>query len=473
MRNLIFYPLNIILIIAFLLRVINLNYNTPFLDEAIYFKLGQSILAGTWENLAPFNWVGGFPFFYPVISAISGSISQIIGARLFNSLLGTYSVYLMYHFAKNLNLRDNNEDNEFIGGLSAFILAISSVPIYLSRIAIYDMLSFTLLLGSLTLLHKVLNHNNRSPWYKENLLFLSSFLLFLSFLAKYTTLIIFPIIALWAIFQSWNKNNLSLKLVLNYFIVPLIMLSLIYIIWTYSDLVSFWQNQISSVTPHYSEILSNFFNYSLPVSLFAIPGLIILAFKKNNFFLYFLFSSLTLPIIHLITNNIDTSIQHTYLVLIYLIPPLSYSLSLLPKWQPALKISVSLLVLFLVYAWSYPQIIELENSWPNSTAVMSFLKPLVSQENTILTSEGEVTNLALPEIPDKNITGFWDFDYKGETGTEAYKWAIRDGYFTYILINKNLDSDMANLINQEATAVYETVYTDESFSVLNHKRTIF
>ena len=123
----------------------------------------------------------------------------------------------------------------------------------------------------------------------------------------------------------------------------------------------------------------------------------------------------------------------------------------------------------MIYSYSRLLINNFESSWPNSGNVMAFLKPLVSEKDTFLTSEGQVSNLALPQIPDENFYSFWDFDYKGESGTEAYKWAIRDGYFTYIFLNKNLDDDLAETIMAEASLTYETLYTDESFLVLKHK----
>src|SRR3989344_1398287 len=122
--------LALILLISLAIRVYNLNYNSPFLDEAQYIVLGQKVLAGHWQESNPFSWVGGMPLFYPTLSAI----------------LGVLSVYLIYEFTKSLRFSSNESEDKVTGFIAGSFLAILTVPIYLSRLAIYDMLSFTLFL---------------------------------------------------------------------------------------------------------------------------------------------------------------------------------------------------------------------------------------------------------------------------------------------------------------------------------------
>src|SRR3989344_293905 len=130
----------LIILIAFTIRTYNLNYNSAFLDEAQYLVLGKKVLAGHWQESNPFSWVGGMPLFYPALSAIFGSFG-IIGARFLSVLLGTLSVYLIYEFTKSLKMSGKERSDEVIGTISAAFLAVLAIPIYLSRLAIYDMLS--------------------------------------------------------------------------------------------------------------------------------------------------------------------------------------------------------------------------------------------------------------------------------------------------------------------------------------------
>ena len=89
--------LTLILLASFIVRVYNLNYNSPFLDEAQYLVLGKKVLQGHWQESAPFSWVGGLPLLYPPLVAIFG-IFGILGARFLNVIFGTVSVYLLYEF---------------------------------------------------------------------------------------------------------------------------------------------------------------------------------------------------------------------------------------------------------------------------------------------------------------------------------------------------------------------------------------
>src|SRR3990167_9805010 len=124
-------PLVLIILIAFFIRVYNLAYNSPFVDEAQYIVLGKKVLAGHWQEAGPFSWVGGMPLFYPPLAAIFGFFG-IVGARFLSAVLGTLSVYLIYEFAKSIKLDETEKTNQTIGLISAALLVVLAIPIYLT-----------------------------------------------------------------------------------------------------------------------------------------------------------------------------------------------------------------------------------------------------------------------------------------------------------------------------------------------------
>ena len=201
------YTLSIIaiLIIAFVVRVYNLNYNSPFLDEAIYITLGKTLFYGNFNDHTPFNWVGGMPLLYPTISALAYIAGGIIGSRLINVILGTLSVYLMYKFTQKLHFWKEEHLNKATGIFAALFLAISAIPISLSRLATYDMLSVTFFLGGLVFLLDALFKKNPNSY------FWSALCLLLAFLTKYTVLMFFPFILLLAYLyiKVYNKKQIS------------------------------------------------------------------------------------------------------------------------------------------------------------------------------------------------------------------------------------------------------------------------
>src|SRR3990167_4577110 len=143
----------VILLSAFLIRTINLNYNSPFLDEAIYINLGREFWAGKWHDLAQsIAWVGGLPFFYPPLTAAFHAIGGIIASRFLNVILGVASVYFIYQLTYELFPVANKNQRTTGGIIAAALMATSAIPIAYSRQATYDTLSvFLFMAGSLYL----------------------------------------------------------------------------------------------------------------------------------------------------------------------------------------------------------------------------------------------------------------------------------------------------------------------------------
>src|SRR3990172_11986994 len=118
-----YWLLGFILLAAFLIRTVNLNYNSPFLDEAVYINLGKTFWKGRWGELFhDISWVGGFPFFYPPLSAMFHALGGIIATRFFNVLLGVGSVFLIYRFTREIFPIDSQKESRHAGvvGFSAF-----------------------------------------------------------------------------------------------------------------------------------------------------------------------------------------------------------------------------------------------------------------------------------------------------------------------------------------------------------------
>jgi len=414
------HPLTLIIIGAFFLRIINLDYNSPFVDEAIYLQLGRKVLTNTWAEVGPFMWVGGMPLFYPPLSAIAGFFGGVIGSRLLNVVLGTISVFFLYHFAKNLRLSENEGTNEFIALFSSLVFSFMGIPIYLSRLATYDMLSFTLFLGGHALLFASFNLKKTKDWKLENRLFLSALLIFLSFLGKYITLLLYPISIFWVLLQEKKGKAVRISFSLKYFVFPLISLTGAYIIWAFSDLLSFYNNQVHDIENHSLTIIQDFVRYTEPVIFLSGLGILLLIIKKNTTGFFLLFGSFFILLIHLATNNLDSVHQHVFVSLIFLLPALGFLISQTMPKKPILQAVLSAVVLLLVYKFSYTQAKSLEASWPNTEKVMSFLRKKADQSSRILSSEGDVSSLALSNIPYANFNSFWDLDYQGTEGTSAY-----------------------------------------------------
>lgn len=461
----------IVLLTAFVVRVFQLGYNSPFLDEAQYIVLGRKVLAGHWQEASPFSWVGGMPLFYPTISAIF-SFFGFLGSRLFNVILGTISVYLVYVFSKSISLSDDKKKNDIIGLISASFLGVLAIPIFLSRLAIYDMLSFSLFLLGLVLLVAALKIRSPEEMQIETRFFLSATAFFLSFLAKYITIIFFPFILIWALYYSNKLEKGTVLLYLNYFAAPLVIATGGYLLWNFTQLLHFIQDQASDPQNRSIEILLQFVRFTVLPAFLAIFGAIALFIRRKWFpTAVLLIAAGITPIVHVLLNNLAAAHQHVFLSLIFILPLAGYFLSGLLMNTRLIGVSALLVVFGFSFIYSQDQLTQLQSSWPNTDKVMNYLRSNTSNHEKLLSFEDDVTILALPNLEEKSITGVFNFKYKKLSDEEAYQQALKEGYFDLVLFNEDTDSATGKVVESSITKHYKPVFNSHPFIIykLNEK----
>lgn len=450
-----------IILIAFAIRVYNLNYNSPFLDEAIYITLGKALFAGTFYTENPFSWVGGMPLLYPTVSALAYITGGIVGSRLVNVILGTLSVYLMYKLTKSLRFWKDEHLNKLTGIFSALFLAISEIPISLSRIATYDMLSFTFFLGGLVFLLDSLFKKNQNSY------LWAAFCLLLAFLTKYTALMFFPFILLLAFFYTKAYNNKQISEVL--FFIFMIVLGLGIYIGKFSiELSQFITIQVVNRSNLGSiGIIIQFLQFTYLPYLLGTLGLLALIYFRQSYtpILIFLLSFIPI-IIHTITYNSDTLEQSTIFSLLFIFPFAAYLCTFITQKYKAASILVVIVIalLFMEYINTALRKEGLEHRWPNSTEAMKYLQKQVSGKDRILAESSSVTTLALDgKVPNQNINGPYYFLYGNKEGTQAYKKAIIDGYFNIVELNglTSLTPTIKNIIDKK----YRIIYDKDTFTI--------
>lgn len=456
----------LILLVSFCIRVINLNYNSPFLDEAIYQTLGKQVLAWQWQVEDPYAWVGGNPLFYPTLSAIFSFFGGIVGSRFLSVVLGTFSIYLMYLFAKKLHFSKNKKTNEIIGLLSSAFLGVLAMPIFLSRWAIYDMLSFTLFLYGLVLLQRAIHFNKTGLWEREGKFLPVAFVFFLSFLAKYITLILFPIVILWAIYLCKQRSIETFSVSIRYFVIPLILALSIYFFQNMTDLIHFQSEQVSTTAYSMEQIFRQYLAYALPGLVIALGGLVLLLLKKQFLTPMFLFiAAAVVPVVHIITNNYASVHQHAYLSLIFFLPLGAYFFSKVIEKQKLFGSLISVCFITFIFFYSQSQVRQLENMWTNTNDVMTFLKENTSSHERLLSTEGDVAAAALNNIKNENIIGYYSFQYKTFNNTSAYSTAINESYFDYILVDEHNESDVSKTVKDSITSHYTPLYNKHPFTI--------
>lgn len=457
-NKLLSFILVLMLIFAFTVRYYNLNFNTTFLDEAFYIVRGLRILDGNFkEVIGDLSWIGGFTFFYPLISGILYSIGGILLTRYFNVILGTLAVYFTYLFTKQLKLFKLDQANKTAGLIAASFMAFSSIPVAASRLANYDSLSFTLFLGGLILLQRA-NSSSKNYYYLH-----SAVVLFLSFLAKYTVAIYFPLLILLPVYIAQKaESRKKAWLILIYFCLPLLLLTAFYFFLYYPPLLQFLVNQTLLEGTNLLEIIQIFWQYTWVSYLITFVGSIYLWKKiKTSIVILFLFSILPL-IVHLATANSATVAQHTYFTFIFLFPILGlFFTSIIQKYFKLGILIITLVTLFNFY-YSQLQINEMQYFWPNSQQAVKVLKEKVNADDQILAEGSDIITLALyDQVSPNHITGPFYFAYQDLEGTSAYSLAIKNGYFDYIQLESSyFSSENLQTVKDSLIGKYSEIFND-------------
>lgn len=462
------FPTNLLLVIlllSFLIRVVNLNYNSPFLDEAIYLTLGKQVLSWQWQSEDPYAWVGGNPLFYPTLSAIFGFFGGIVGARFFSVLLGTFSVYLMYQFGKILKLSKEEKTNQLIGLISSAFLGVLAMPVFLSRWAIYDMLSFTLFLLGVVLLQRALNLKNPKLWQPEGRFFAAAAILFMSFLAKYITLILFPAIIIWALYKSKQVSKETFSVALRYFALPLLLGTGFYFFRYMEDLIHFQTEQVSTISYSVDQILMQYIMYSFPAIAIALGGAVMLLRRNFITTIFLLGAASIVPVVHAVTSNFASVHQHAYLSILFLLPLGAYFFTRIYEKVKVLGNLVVVIVLLTVLTYSQTQVRALESMWTNTNDVLSYLEEKTTSHERIYAPEADVAAVDLSNIKNENIVGQYSFKYKNIENNNAYSTAIKESYFDFIVIDNENTSEVSKTVKNSLTNHYSPVYNNHPFTV--------
>lgn len=445
--------------IALLIRLANLSFNAPFIDEALYIVLGKKIILSHDIGSDPFSWISGMPYLYPSLAGLSYMIGGLVGARLFSAVLGITSVWFLYRVGLQLFVgKSVSVYGRIAALLGGFFLAIEPIHGWLSRMAMMDMLAFALFLGGLLLTIETAHDNNKLKAYLAGILF------FLGFLAKYSVALMLPVVSVWIVYRFTRHSR---QRALLYTLVIVSALVGAYGVWKFDKLASFLNTQTFTEDTAASliTISSTIFKYTW---VWLLPGAIGLwHLMKQNRELGILLSGIVLVpvVVHLLTLNGPTLVQN----LIFSVAGLCLfaGLGFAAVISRSRKIGIAVTAIFILFALfnSTHKRSDLEHLWPNYDLVTDYLVEVVEPDDRILVQADDIAVLALEDVlPIEQITGPYGFSYEELKDDEAYKHAVEDGYFTYIQLDRP-DSWFAQIIEPTLSDQYELVYQKENFVV--------
>ena len=247
----------LILFGAFFLRVLNLNYNAPFSDEAIYIVLGKlGLFQWDWTSFVAGNWMAGSLFAYPPLTAMAYTTLGIAGSRLLNVFFGVLAVKTIANIAGLLSPPQIRPRAALI---TAFIIATAALSVATSRLATYDMPSFYFLFQSLYCILKAFFTPKKllGKWY-----FLAVLNLFLAAMMKIISLAYWPLIISIAVYDFYvHRQAVKHFFWWRYFFVPFVIMLILYLsLQTHGILIYFqshgaaehilWRDIFNGVKPY-------------------------------------------------------------------------------------------------------------------------------------------------------------------------------------------------------------------------------
>ncbi len=426
--------LSLLFIAALSIRIYNLNYNSPFSDEALYVVIGKmGIFQHDWFTYSAKNWMGGLSYIYPSISAVAYESGGILGSRFLNIFFSLFTLVEVYKLTQFFEPSQNILAKRIAPFVAVLTVAFSTVSLIVSRLATYDGLSFFFLVYST-------NHLLRADTQDSGkFYFIAALTMIMSFYSKIITGIFIPFLIAIS-FLRIMRNKAKFLLWRRYFLYPLITGFLIYAYINITGLLSFASSQIIREHVESIKILNEILFYTkilIPLSLFS--GLIVgMRYKKWQNVLFLVFFALLIPFLHLVTHRFATVNKHLLLTVIFLAPLIGYGFAYLltskVRWIQVVTVPF-LIIFFCVYPYfQYRDLMRVEHQWVNTDHAFNELAKIVHENDKVLTETGPATALALYDTisPAENVTTLDWFEYGKLKDNDAYIQAVRDGYFEVI-----------------------------------------
>ena len=461
--NLLFYA---VICLLFLGLVINLNYNTPFNDEAIYIVIGRlGLFAHDWFTYGAGFWMAGFPYIYPALTALAYQTGGIVGSRLLNVIFALLAAEEIYRLTRQLRLFDP-AINQLAGIIAVSILGFSAAGIFTARLATYDMPSFFLLLLAINSFLKAANFNHGKYY------FISALSLYAAFLTKIIAAVFYPPLLLFSLLIIRTRDTVHRSLYWKYFVFPIGLGLLIYTLFFSQYLLVFTRTHIDQGTGGTSfdifKIIWETAGPALVLTTLSLPVLFING--KSRPALGLLLLAMIIPVFHFVLNRVPTLDKHLYLTVAFLAVIIGYAISwLLSRTRiRTLKYLVLPAIMIGYFTVSYPVANRIAHSWPDTAAVTRYLENRIQPEDHLLTESGSAIVLGLYDrlYPPTQVVTFDWIDYSGFTNDEGYVRAVQDQYFDYIQLDSQHDnSRLRDLIHYHLAARYALVHQIGDFQV--------
>jgi len=284
--------------LALFLFIIRVNFNGVFVDEEYYISAGKFFMSGQHEIGNPLNIMFG-SFFVPVMSYMADAAGGIIFARMVSAFFILGTLVLIYLTAQKIF------KNKRISSVAFLISLFFSPLFFIGRFATYD--APAVFFASLAFFIIISAGESKKS---RSLYFLASLIFFLSFISKYTSIILVLPLAIIAVREKRKDAA--------YFILPYIALILLYTGLFSKELAALASTKLAEQA---SSFLPDFIVIALLVPYIALS----LVSPKNKWIIFMPAVFLVILLQSFITNSMN-DFKHASFALIFIAPFAAYGL---------------------------------------------------------------------------------------------------------------------------------------------------
>ncbi len=435
-------------------RVTNLNYNSLFVDEAIYATVGREVLAGK-DLQAASAWMFG-SYFYPAAAALSNNIAGVIGMRGLSAILSTTAALFVFITTRQLfGIKP---------ALWALLLfGLSGASISVGQFATYDVMGLPFLAIALFCIVSAALTRHQTTY-----LLAAGAAFSLSFLGKYIAILYLPTLV-YIGFVLFVAQRKPIRPLASRFLPVVIAVIGAYVLYFLFDLGEVFSGKHSTDIVDRLVVLRVILEEIGPAILaagfgaFFIPRRLLGSFPGRMAraltiaaLVGVLLSALALPAYHLVSSNFRALEKHAVYALIFLAPLAGNGIAaVVARLQRTGRsrvfgavVTVAGLIWFVNYSldrnWSF------QNGWPDVSGAIEYLRQKgVSPDDLVLASGSAIYEYAFNfDIWSSRNVWFstWYMEYKEFEGVDAMKLAILEHAVDYVVLDDYYTPEMNQVL---------------------------
>lgn len=431
--------LMLIAVAAIYLRVAGPMYSTAYMDESVYVVYGRMFLARHFEAPldTPLQWSFGW-YLWPAMAALADRLGGLLAVRELAAGLGVITVAATYGFASRVFSKP-------VGVVAALAMALLAPAILVSRIATRDSGSICFFALGLWAFSAAWEGNKKRHWAAATALF------FAAFLCKYLVAIYFPLLVLLAL---WKRRNGLLC-----FAAPLFAGCAAYIALHRVDLLHLLTYGGAYGSLKAPDAFDIYVWYRWDFLLMVVAGLAAFASLQWRARALWMWAGALVILAFQWKSRADYDYwKHVNYALLFLVPlaaagtvflvrkllPAKHGAQLLWSTAAALALAVGAGLM------GRAQSIERFVFWPNVDPVLAFFEDRLTAQDRVLVDDTVFRYYFHPPLNQHQIVDPMYFYYRDGTGRdlfgdEAYKAAVTEGAFTYVVLDGGMGEEARRL----------------------------